>query len=208
MNKRVIYEPGHRFGRLTVIENLPVIKPYTETRCKCDCGNEKIVITFNLTNGTVQSCGCLRRERVSKANTKHGKHGTKLYQVWRGMFERCYNAKGRDYKNWGGRGITMCSEWQDFKVFQSWAISNGYRESLQLDRINNNGNYSPHNCRWANPKEQAYNKRNTRLITIDNVTKTIAGWAEVTGLKNTTIVGRIKMGWSGNQLLLPVRGCR
>ena len=132
--------------------------------CRCDCGNEVEVIATDLTTGHTCSCGCLMRETASKTMTTHGKTGTRLNVVWQGMLARCNNQHHKSYKNYGGRGIKVCDEWLDFTAFEEWAFANGYDENAPrgqctLDRIDNNGNYEPNNCRWADMKTQMQNQR-------------------------------------------------
>lgn len=166
---------GKRFGRLVVLEYAGKKKSGSQNKtlwkCICDCGNEKITDVGALRSGHTTSCGCLHKEMFGALNRKHNlAHKCNLYSVWKSMNGRCKNPKDKSYKNYGGRGIEVCEEWQnDFKVFYDWAYSVGYNEKktdkginiLTLDRIDNDGNYCPENCRWVSNLEQANNKRNT-----------------------------------------------
>lgn len=132
---------GQKFGKLTVVEIIK--KPYTDTlaRCVCDCGGERTTVIYLLKKGAVKSCGCLFR--------KHGGYGTRLYQIWRDMLKRCYNAKCKCFKWYGEKGITVCEEWRtEYANFRDWAIANGYADGLTIDRINPSKNYEPLNCQW------------------------------------------------------------
>lgn len=128
----------------------------------------------------------------------HRGYGTRLYRIWSSMKTRCNNPNCRIYMRYGGRGITICDEWQrDFAAFREWAISNGYSEELTIDRINNDEGYSPENCRWATTKEQNRNRRDNRLLTLNGNTKPLAEWAEIAGLNIPTLHKRVvKLGWS------------
>lgn len=130
-------------------------------------------------------------------NEHHGQRGTRLYQIWIMMRARCNNPKDHSgYADYGGRGITICPEWGKFTVFYEWATANGYSDDLTIDRIDNDGNYEPGNCRWANWVEQANNKRNNRFIVINNEKKTLSQWCNQFEFPYGRAIARLNRGWS------------
>ena len=178
--KRLLHDlHGKRFGKLTVIEYYGISnKKQIYWKCICDCGNEVFVKTTDLNCGLQKSCGCYRLE-VGHLNYKYGCRNNRLYRIWRGMKARCFNANSKNYKLYGGRGITICDEWaNDFEAFSAWALENGYEDNLSIDRKNTDGNYEPNNCEWATVEHQNNNKRNNVLITEGGKTQTLAQWCD------------------------------
>lgn len=158
---------------MKLIKDLGSLKPKTTSNYKkrygiylCNCGSKFKAQTSSIKNGYTKSCGCLQKEIARQAQTKHGLSRTPLYRTWAGIIKRTTNPNDSGYENYGGRGIIMCDEWKnDFNLFHEWAVSNGYKVGLTIDRINNDGNYEPNNCRWATSLVQA---QNTRLLRSSN----------------------------------------
>ena len=160
--------------------------------CKCDCGNTKIICGNNLRRGLTRTCGC----------SSHGKKGTRLYNIWGGMKKRCYNPAHKFYTRYGGRGITVCDEWKDnFEAFEAWAVANGYADNLTIDRIDNDGNYCPENCRFATQTEQVRNRSISRVATINGTTKSLIEWANDCGIPYQTVYHRYRDGLRGIDLI-------
>lgn len=158
---------GEKYLMLTVIEKvdrpLYVKDKHLYYLCECECGNKTIISTSNI--GKTKSCGCKRLDaslRSTHGFASHKKYD-KLYHTWNGMKYRCYNKKGKNYKNYGARGIKVCDEWlRDFMAFREWSLANGFAENLTIDRIDVDGNYEPDNCRWVTVAEQNRNKTTTK----------------------------------------------
>lgn len=140
----------------------------------------------------------------NKGNPKHGLSKTRIHQLWHSMYCRCYYQGTNGYERYGGRGIKVCEEWkhlEGFVNFYNWAMNNGYNDNLSLDRIDNNGDYCPDNCRWITKKEQSNNRRNNVLYTFNGETKTSKQWCEQYGINQTTFKDRLKRGWTLEQAL-------
>lgn len=180
------------FGKLKVIKRVENTKDgLVQWLCECECGEKTIVRTSYLNNGHTKSCGCFKIEN----KTIHGDYKTKLYKVFLQMKDRCNNPNNTSYKNYGGRGIKVCEKWEeDFKLFKEWALQNGYKEGLTIDRIDFNGNYEPNNCRWITNKEQQNNKTTNVFITYKGETKTLTQWAEIYEIEPATVKYRLKKG--------------
>lgn len=175
---------GGKYGRWTVLSRADNTSTgQSQWLCKCECGTIKILKSILIRRGISKSCGCLRLEVQSKMNYRHG-HAVNgispTYHTWAGMKARCNYSKHKAYNDYGGRGISVCERWNNFKNF--FADMGIKPKGKSLDRIDTNGNYCKENCRWATAKEQARNKRNNRLFTIKGKTKTIAEWAEINGI--------------------------
>lgn len=185
---------GRRFGRLVVLERVEDHVSsggyrYPKWKCICDCGNETKATSRGLKFGSVKSCGCYRKEVASLL--EHETHGDSvnpeyknLYNVWRSMRRRCNSPNSQTYHHYGGRGISICKEWDDYIDFKEWALQSGYRQGLSIDRIDVNGNYEPSNCRWVTQKEQNNNRRNNRYVTYQGKTRTATQWAEEFGIES------------------------
>ncbi len=210
---------GQRFGRWAVIERAENGKArQTRWLCKCDCGTEKIVQAGHLRNGKTKSCGCYNSDVTAERNhTIKKKHGgaihtrrERLYKIFISMHHRCEKEYHPQYERYGGRGISVCDEWSGehgYENFRNWAFQNGFdptakRKDMSIDRIDNDGNYEPSNCRWTSYKQQSNNRRSNHLITIDGITHTISEWADIVEIDQRTISSRIFNGWSEQDAVL------
>lgn len=190
---------GERYGRLVAIKCIGARNGSTIWLFKCDCGNEKEARLHDVRSSKTRSCGCLSSEKTTHMKTKHGFACTgnkgRLYNIWHNMLQRCKAIYGC-YGN-----VKVCDEWKDYTVFHNWAMSNGYSDAFTIDRINNDGNYEPGNCRWTTVREQNRNKHNNIHLEYDGIAKLLVEWAEELGIKVTTLRDRFYSGWDDERIL-------
>ena len=193
---------GERYGRLTVIKRAPNKGRTTVWECRCDCGKVKNVRQPDLRAGRTKSCGCMRHDMLMQKNTIHGLSDTRICGIWRSMKDRCSNPNNKAYCNYGGRGIKVCDEWfNSLEKFYQWSMENGYAEDLSIDRIDNDGNYEPENCRWVDRKIQNRNKRSNHIIEYKGKEKPLCDWADEFGIGYSTILRRLDLGWTIEEAL-------
>lgn len=193
MNKKVNLN-GKRFGKLFVVEVNGCDKyGHRIWKCQCDCGNIHHVTTGDLLKGKTNSCGCYRSSTRKEKNITHNLTNHRLYRIYAHIKERCYSIDNQDFKYYGNRGIKMCDEWKnDFMNFYDWALANGYQDGLTIDRINNDGNYEPSNCRWATRRQQTRNRRNSIYVIYHNEQISLKELSTITGISYTTLYNRYK----------------
>lgn len=188
---------GRVFNRLTVIGIAYKVKGRTFWNCKCSCGNDAISSGDHLRAGSKQSCNCLRRENSKylqrNGKYRHGMSKERPHRIWSNMISRCKYKELPEYKDYAGRGITVCDSWLTFENFYN--DMKPFPDDLTLDRIDNSKGYYKENCRWATSKQQTRNTRKNLYITIDGVTNCLSAWAEISGIKYSTLLRRIKAGW-------------
>jgi hypothetical protein len=191
--KRIKDITGQRFGNLLIIKAVYQDKKNAwHWLCKCDCGNEKIISGVNIRSGHTQSCGCYNRERTLETHITHGKTDSKIHYTYINMKQRCLNSNHPEYHNYGGRGITVCERWLGSEGF-----INFYRDmgdppvKHELDRINNNGDYEPGNCRWATSSEQSRNTRMTIMLERNGENKSLSDWADIFNIRAKTLWSRL-----------------
>lgn len=202
---------GKRFDRWTVeVRADNTSSGAAAWRCVCDCGNDRVIPHSNLIRGKSKSCGCLQKELARKRLTRHGftARGARRseFNIWMSMRARCENANHVNFKDYGGRGIAVCSRWQ---IFDNFLADMGNRPpNATIDRIKNNLGYEPGNCQWATRKQQGFNKRNNRMLIYDGRTQTLTAWAEEFGIKPSTLWARLNLSWSIEQALTIKVGCK
>lgn len=183
---------GRRFGRLTVLFRSGARSGQALWHCRCDCGADKHVVGYTLREGQTLSCGCLQKERTSKAKTTHGRRKSRAYNIWACMLTRCNNESTPAFKDYGGRGIGVCESWKSFDAF--YADMGEPPSGLTLDRIDNDLGYSPENCRWATCAQQSVNKRSNYFVEFEGRRLCATEWARELGIARRTIITRLKSG--------------
>lgn len=178
---------SRRFGYLTVkeldhIHTTPCGTKRRMWKCQCDCGKETVVAENNLKNGSTKSCGCWKTKRINQYNTSHGGSHDRLYLVWKNMKRRCNSHNDSHYEVYGAKGVSVCEEWNEYDAFKKWAYDNGYDDEaefgeLTIDRIDNDGDYEPSNCRWVNRTVQANNTSRNRYVEFEGKRLTVAEFA-------------------------------
>lgn len=196
---------GQKYNRLEVVERV-YGKALTAFSCRCECGALICVNAVNLKNGHTKSCGCLladknRELRLSHGHTANDRHGTKTYKSWLNMKDRCSRVESHSYPRYGGRGIKVCSRWMKFENFL--ADMGEQLPGMSIDRIDNNGNYEPQNCRWATKQAQANNRRTSVEMTAFGKTQTLAEWSREIGISQQSMQDRIRAGGTPKHILRP-----
>lgn len=206
---------GRRFGRLVVLSMCPhVAGEDVRWNCRCDCGAELSVSGHSLRRGRTKSCGCYQRERAAalgKSSALHGGKGTRLYELWKGVRARCNNPNHKSYSTYGGSGIKMCHEWDDFTAFRDWAYENGYVDNAEkfsctLDRIDRTKGYSPDNCRWVDMKVQSRNTRRNVVVEYQGKSYVAKDLAIQYGVAPHTFITRLNLGLSVDDALSLPKG--
>ena len=172
---------GQKYNRLTAIKRVGSNNMGSTWLFQCDCGNQIVTGSNNVRKGRTKSCGCYNQE-LRKSRIKHGMFNTRLYVAWSHMRQRCNNPSNKEYRNYGARGISICEEWDEFINFYNWAMANGYEKTLTIDRIDNDGNYEPNNCRWVTMAVQESNKRTNHYIEFNGEKMTMSQCAKMNGV--------------------------
>ena len=206
MSRKLGVKIGDRYGRLMILAEITETQERRSFLCRCDCGKELKAYLYKINFGRTKSCGCLKKEFLINRNLKHGHSNTKLYKVWRMMKQRCFDKNNNRYSNYGGRGIKVCAQWLVFDLFYEWAINNGFKEGLTIERRNNNGNYEPENCTWISLQEQAINRRTNKHIEFNGKVLVLQQWSELLRIDYDVLQWRLSHGWSVERAFkMPIR---
>lgn len=203
---------GMKFGHLTVVEKAenhiqPSGKSVVMWKCKCDCGNESIILASNLTSGNSTRCKkCCNNFNSYKHGDSPISGKTRLYRIWLAMKNRCSNPKAVSYNCYGGKGIKVCNEWMDYQKFKQWALENGYSDNLTIDRKDNGGNYEPANCRWITLSEQQSNRTNCHFIEYKGKRQILKDWAKELNMPASRLSARLINGWSVEDAFTKTKG--
>lgn len=194
----VMNEIGNKYGKISVLNKTERSGYYL---VRCDCGEQFTSrvnsIKYSTKLGATAHCKLCER----KSKIKHNLSQTRVYEIYKLMMRRCYDEANKSYPNYGARGIEVCANWHDIVVFNEWALSSGYADTLTLERIDVNGDYTPENCTWITKKQQSYNRTNSRLLTAFGKTQTLAEWSEEYTIGHSTILHRLKSGWNTEQAI-------
>jgi len=182
---------GRLFGHLTALRRIESDRhSHARWLCRCDCGTEKGILYAQLMRGTTHSCGCHKAQLLKDKKTKHGKSNSKIYSIWCNMIRRCYDSRVSNYHRYGGRGIEICERWLRFEHFL--ADMGDPPDGMSLDRVNNDGNYEPSNCRWATREQQSKNSTRPILLSFRGLTMNVTEWATHLGISQGTLSERLK----------------
>lgn len=191
---------GQQFGKLTVVREVEQRNRRRAVECQCECGNIKTVLICNIRRGLTISCGCHQKQMAIKAQVKHGesRHGVALtaeFSIWRGMWARC---RDKSHPQYGGRGISICDRWKHYRNFLE-DMGRRPTEDHSIDRIDNNGDYTPENCRWATDVEQARNRSNSVFVELYGKRMHVEEWSHISGVSGTVIRDRLRKGWTSKK---------
>ena len=202
---------NRQVGRWTIISKEPTVNKVAYWLCECICGNKRILRARDIASGKTRSCGCYRKElykyRSNLPGPTHGRSHTTEHTIWLKMRQRCLNPKHTFYYRYGGRGIKICARWDKFENFYLDMGSRPSRE-VTLDRVDNNGDYSPENCRWASKLEQGNNTSMNHFIEVNGISRSVTEWSRVLNIPIRRLWARIERGWTGSSIITAAKNTR